>query len=41
MKAIFQITIAHFKVSFCFVVTVTNQSYIRGENHVTADLESR
>jgi len=41
VKAVIQITIARFKVSFCFAVTVMNESHARGEHHVTDYPESR
>lgn len=35
IKVAIETTIARFKVSFCFAVTITSQSYVEGEQDVT------
>lgn len=35
IKVAIETTIARFKVSFCFAVTITSQSYLEGAQDVT------
>ena len=41
IKVAIETTIARFKVSFCFAVTITSQSYVEGEQNVRNCPETR